>query len=363
MKKLIGCLMLCLCMILGCMSPVMAASKTPSVTLMEGSSRKVFSSYKKLSWTTSNRKVAVVDKKKGTIKAIKSGNAKVVIKINNKRKTYNVYVYSKSNVKTTEGSTYKFAKSGSVKSYRIANKSIVKSVNRKNKTLKAGKAGKTYINVVYTNGKRVRYYVTVNKKKVVKPTVTPKPTVKPIVTPKPTVEPIPTPSEEKPDVVPSGDKVIEKTVSGYGYILLDSTLGKPLNVSSTDRIVSYGGDDGFNVVRPYLQYEPSTVDKIVKVTVLYKGYTYRYYINIKGVDQSVNSPISREPLELEVGKGYIESMVVHNQLLEYSLEGDNDCVDFNVKSGGWSIKGKKKGTVELTLVYEHEIISYVVTVK
>lgn len=357
MKKLIGCLLLCFCMILGCMSPVMAASKSHSVTLIEGSSKKVFSSYKKLSWTTSNRKVAVVNKKKGTIKAIKSGNAKVVIKINNKKKIYNVYVYSKSNVKTTEGSTYKFAKSGSIKSYSIANKSIVKSVNKRSRTLRAGKAGTTYVNVVYSSGKRVRYYVKVTKKKVVKPTVTQIPNKKP------NVSPVITPIEEIPDAVPNYIKTVNKTVSGYGYILLEPAKGKPVSVTSSDRIVTYDVDEGFTVVRPYLQYEPSTEDKLVTVDVKYRDCTYKYYINVKGVDQCVNSPISRSLLELGVGTGYLEDIAKSDQLLEYKLEGDKDCISLNIKPDEWSIKGKKKCTAELTLVFEHNIISYVVTVK
>lgn len=357
MKKLIGCLLLCFCMVLGCMSPVMAASKSNSLTLIEGNSKKVFSSYKKLSWTTSNRKVAVVNKKKGTIKAIKSGSAKVVIKINNKKKIYNVCVYSKSNIKTTEGSTYKFVKSGSVKSYSIANKSIVKSVNKRSRTLKAGKAGTTYVNVVYSNGKRVRYCVKVTKKKVVKPTVTPIPNKKP------NVSPVITPIEEIPDAVPNYIKTVNKTVSGCGYILLEPAKGKPFSVTSSDRIVTYGVDKGFTVVRPYLQYEPSTEDKLVIVDVKYRDCTYKYYINVKGVDQCVNSPISRSILELGVGTGYLEDIAKSDQLLEYKLEGDKDCISLNIKPDEWSIKGKKNGTVELTLVFEHNIISYVVTVK
>ncbi len=170
MKKLLATLaVLCLCLLAIPTQKADAVSvkldKT-KVTVYEQKKAtiKVKGTKKKVTWKSSNTKIATV--KDGVVTGKKKGTAKITAKVNGKSYTCKVTVkkaeLSNKSVTLTEGSSKKISLKGAYKkvTYKSNNKKIV---TVKNGTIKAVAPGKTTV-TVFHNGKKYTCKVTVNDK-------------------------------------------------------------------------------------------------------------------------------------------------------------------------------------------------------
>lgn len=126
---------------------------------------KVTGTTQKVTWSTSNKKVATVSTK-GKVTAKKKGTATITAKVSNKKYTCKVTVkapkLSATSKKLDIGKTYTLKLTGATaKSYSSSNQKIA-TVDRKGK-ITAKKTGKATITVKDTKGRKYTCKITVNK--------------------------------------------------------------------------------------------------------------------------------------------------------------------------------------------------------
>lgn len=216
----------------------------------------------KLSYKTSNKKIATIDNK-GNIKGRKAGTAKITVtakksKCKTVKKTITVKVV-KQNQKITASNVsvyykkgrYLGAKARTGLTYKSSNSSVV-SVNSKGYIVgkKVGTA-KIYITAkessVYKKTTKTVVVKVIKQAStpVVKPTATPKPTSKPTATPKPTAVPKPTATPmptATPTATPTPVPVVEPTdvqkaeidsLCSTGYKLPYTYINKKMCIASS----------------------------------------------------------------------------------------------------------------------------------
>lgn len=246
-----------------------ASISKKQVSIIAGKSvtLKVNGTKKKISWSTSNKKVAKVNKN-GKVTAVKAGKATITAKVDGNKLTCKVtvaaYGLSKKSIKLKEGKTanIKLINAGKKLNWKSSDKKVA-TVTKTGK-ITAKSAGKAVISVKY-KGKTYKCKVTVKAVKSAEPT--PEPQVTPTVTPTPAPTTTPESGKEKGYGATYSDKVKKTSLEHEKtYDVFDATGDNEYMVLIGEDEATKDVAKGDIIVLPDAKGEASFALKVSKVT-------------------------------------------------------------------------------------------------